>query len=151
MARRAAETHDQTARELSVIKLTLIIHDVRPAFMHHIILEPVGEDSQSYFRSLHSRTLNTLNKTYLLPVDQDEVQVSSHNVLSISCVYFCPALRYSSPVTTIRLFRQKLCRSSKRGSPVWPAPQRQVFSATANLFVLISNIVLDLGTGSGAW
>jgi hypothetical protein len=28
-----------------------------------------------FFRTVHSRTLNTLNKTYLLPVDHDEVQV----------------------------------------------------------------------------
>ncbi|KAF8798072.1 S-adenosyl-L-methionine-dependent methyltransferase [Phlegmacium glaucopus] len=44
--------------------------------MHQFTLQPVGDDSNSYFRSLHSRTLNTLNTSYLLPVDQDEVKRS---------------------------------------------------------------------------
>ena len=75
MARRAADSQDQMARELSVLELTVIIHDVKPALMDQFILQPVGDDSNLYFRSLHSRTLNTLNKSYLLPVDQDEVKV----------------------------------------------------------------------------
>lgn len=35
----------------------------------------VGDDDSSFFRSFHSRTLNTLNTNYLLPVDQDEIKV----------------------------------------------------------------------------
>jgi hypothetical protein len=40
-----------------------------PAFAY------VGEDDSAYFRFLHGRKLNTLNETYLLPVDDDEVKV----------------------------------------------------------------------------
>jgi len=32
-------------------------------------------DEDDFFRTVHSRKLNTLNQTYLLPVDHDEVQV----------------------------------------------------------------------------
>jgi hypothetical protein len=73
MVRRAADSHDQIARELSVIELTVIIHDVKPVLMHQLVLQ---HESSLYFRSLHSRTLNTLNKSYLLPVDQDEIKVN---------------------------------------------------------------------------
>lgn len=72
MVRRAADIHDQITSELSVIELTVIIHDVKP--MHQLVLQ---HDNNIYFRSLHSRTLNTLNKSYLLPVDQDEIKVSN--------------------------------------------------------------------------
>ena len=74
MVRRVADSHDQIAKELSVIELTVIIHDVKPVLlMHQLVLQ---HDSNLYFRSLHSRTLNTLNKSYLLPVDQDEIKVN---------------------------------------------------------------------------
>jgi hypothetical protein len=45
--------------------------------MDESLVEDVGDNFDQYFRSLHSRTLTTLNKTYLLPVDQDEVKVSA--------------------------------------------------------------------------
>jgi hypothetical protein len=37
----------------------------------------VGEDDTKYFRRTHGRTLNTMNERYMLPVDEDEVQVHS--------------------------------------------------------------------------
>jgi hypothetical protein len=43
--------------------------------MHEYRVEPVGDDQHEFFYTVHSRTLNTLNKSYLLPVDQDEVKV----------------------------------------------------------------------------
>ena len=81
--RRAADSHDQTARELSVIELTVIIHDVKPDLMHQLVLE---HDRNLYFRSLHSRILNTLNQSYLLPVDQDERKV---NLLLVARSFIC--------------------------------------------------------------
>jgi hypothetical protein len=35
----------------------------------------VGEDDTKYFRLTHGRLLNTMNEQYMLPVDEDEVQV----------------------------------------------------------------------------
>lgn len=75
-ARRAAERADQTASEL---ERRDIIHGVKPCLaldvMHEYRVEPVGDDQHEFFYTVHSRTLNTLNKSYLLPVDQDEVKV----------------------------------------------------------------------------
>lgn len=42
---------------------------VKPSLASHAMQE------HDFFRTVHSRTLNTLNTTYLLPVDNDEVQV----------------------------------------------------------------------------
>jgi hypothetical protein len=43
--------------------------------MDESLVQDVGDNHERYFRSLHSRTFTTLNTTYLLPVDQDEVKV----------------------------------------------------------------------------
>lgn len=40
-------------------------------------VQDIGDDSDEYFQTVHSRQLATLSPTYLLPVDQDEVQVSA--------------------------------------------------------------------------
>lgn len=142
MVRRAADSPDQIARESTVIDV--IIHDVKPVLlMHQLVLQ---HDDNLYFRSLHSRTLNTLNKSYLLPVDQDEVKVIRNNHFGRTLNNSCPAIRYSSPLITICLFGQKLYRSSKRGSSVWPAPQRQVVSPTI-IFILF----LISNTQSSTW
>ncbi|KAK2466867.1 hypothetical protein APHAL10511_001125 [Amanita phalloides] len=37
---------------------------------------PLGDDDSDYFRIVHERSLNTLNTTYMLPVDEDEVKRS---------------------------------------------------------------------------
>lgn len=44
--------------------------------MQQYTVEPVGDAQDSFFRSVHGRTLNTLNPSYLLPVDADEVKVT---------------------------------------------------------------------------
>jgi len=44
--------------------------------MDESLVQDVGDNHERYFRSLHSRTFTTLDTTYLLPVDQDEVKVS---------------------------------------------------------------------------
>ncbi|PPQ88002.1 hypothetical protein CVT25_001081 [Psilocybe cyanescens] len=44
--------------------------------MHEFVLQAVGDDQQQFFRTVHARTLNNLNHSYLLPVDHDEIQVS---------------------------------------------------------------------------
>jgi hypothetical protein len=52
--------------------------------MDGCLVEDVGDNFDQYFRSLHSRKLTTLNTTYLLPVDQDEVKVSHSSSLLAS-------------------------------------------------------------------
>lgn len=45
--------------------------------MNGSLVEDVGDSFEQYFRTVHSRRLATLNKTYPLPVDQEDVKVSS--------------------------------------------------------------------------
>lgn len=45
------------------------------ATMHEYLVEPIGADQNEFFYTLHSRRFSTLNRTYLLPVDHDEVKV----------------------------------------------------------------------------
>lgn len=40
----------------------------------------VGEDDSSFFRIIHGRKLNALNKRYMLPADADEIRVSEQAV-----------------------------------------------------------------------
>jgi hypothetical protein len=35
----------------------------------------LGDDDTEFFRTVHGRTLNTLNPRYMLPVDVDEIKV----------------------------------------------------------------------------
>ncbi|KJA27349.1 hypothetical protein HYPSUDRAFT_198131 [Hypholoma sublateritium FD-334 SS-4] len=44
--------------------------------MHEYLVEPIGADPTEFFYTLHSRRFSTLNRTYLLPVDHDEVKRS---------------------------------------------------------------------------
>lgn len=44
----------------------------------------VGDDDSAYFRTLHGRNLNALNSVYLLPVDEDEVKVTTILPLSLA-------------------------------------------------------------------
>lgn len=39
-------------------------------------LQYLGEDDSDYFRFIHGRSLNALNTTYMLPVDEDEIKVN---------------------------------------------------------------------------
>ncbi|KAF9535292.1 S-adenosyl-L-methionine-dependent methyltransferase [Crepidotus variabilis] len=47
--------------------------------MDQSLVHDVGDNPNEYFRFLHSRTLNTLNTNYLLPVDHDEVKRSEYH------------------------------------------------------------------------
>jgi hypothetical protein len=44
-------------------------------------VQDLGEDDADYFRFVHGRSLNALNTTYMLPVDEDEIKV---NFVSLS-------------------------------------------------------------------
>lgn len=39
-------------------------------------VQDLGEDDSDYFRFVHGRSLNALNTTYMLPVDEDEIKVN---------------------------------------------------------------------------
>ncbi|KAF8964056.1 S-adenosyl-L-methionine-dependent methyltransferase [Flammula alnicola] len=88
--------------------------------MHEYLVQPVGNDQDEYFYTIHSRTLNTLNKSYLLPVDQDEVKRSDIHHRLIQFVF--RGRNYVGPVKEALQFGQQ-----RRGS---------------------SPPLLDLGTGS---
>ncbi|KAF9483753.1 S-adenosyl-L-methionine-dependent methyltransferase [Pholiota conissans] len=90
--------------------------------MHEYRVEPVGDDHHEFFYTIHSRTLNTLNKSYLLPVDHDEVKRSDIHHRLVQFVF--KGKNYVGPVKEALQFGQQ-----RRGS--YP--------------------LLDLGTGSGTW
>lgn len=69
--------------------------------MHQLVLQ---HDRNLYFRSLHSRTLNTLNKSYLLPVDQDEIKRSDIHHRLLQFVF--SSRNYIGPVKEALQFGQ---------------------------------------------
>lgn len=89
--------------------------------IHQGPVEVVADDhTDTFFRNIHGRTLNTLNKSYLLPVDQDEVKVGfSHIPAPIYAKNYPLALGNSSPFGPVPLQGQKLCRPSQRGTTIW--------------------------------
>jgi len=94
---------------------------VKPSLASHAMQE------DDFFRTVHSRILNTLNKTYLLPVDHDEVQVFAYSN-SRHLPNSNPAFQHPPSFSPICIRRQKLRRARKRGSPVWSTPQRFVLA-----------------------
>ncbi|KAF8910979.1 S-adenosyl-L-methionine-dependent methyltransferase [Gymnopilus junonius] len=94
--------------------------------MPEYLLETVGDDQHEFFRTLHSRTLNTLNLSYLLPVDHDEVQRSDIHHRLLQFVF--SGRNYVGPVKQALQFGEQ-----RRGTSFH------------------SSALLDLGTGSGSW
>ncbi|KAF4614484.1 hypothetical protein D9613_003101 [Agrocybe pediades] len=67
--------------------------------------DPVGDDDRAFFRIFHSRTLNTLNQTYLLPADHDEVQRSDIHHRLLQFVF--SGKNYVGPVREALQFGQQ--------------------------------------------
>ncbi|KIM49057.1 hypothetical protein M413DRAFT_406168 [Hebeloma cylindrosporum] len=63
------------------------------------------EQLEDFFRTVHSRTLNTLNKSYLLPVDHDEVQRSNIHHRLVQFVF--AGRNYVGPVKEVLQFGQQ--------------------------------------------
>jgi hypothetical protein len=118
----------------------------------------VGDDDSSYFRTVHGRSLNTLNTTYLLPVDQDEIKVRRNPSVSKSCPislfiqrfqlhhrmlqYVFHGKNYLGPVKRILQFGEQ-----RRGAILVLSFVR----LECDNLGLWSLPVLDLGTGAGHW
>ncbi|KAF9013873.1 S-adenosyl-L-methionine-dependent methyltransferase [Cyathus striatus] len=71
---------------------------------HHDVFY-VGEDDTQYFRTIHGRSLNTLNTSYLLPVDADEVKRSELHHRMIQFVF--NGRNYVGPVKEALQFGQQ--------------------------------------------
>ncbi|KAF9564595.1 S-adenosyl-L-methionine-dependent methyltransferase [Agrocybe pediades] len=67
--------------------------------------DPVGDDDRAFFRIFHGRTLNTLNQTYLLPADHDEVQRSDIHHRLLQFVF--SGKNYVGPVREALQFGQQ--------------------------------------------
>ncbi|KAF8163351.1 S-adenosyl-L-methionine-dependent methyltransferase [Crassisporium funariophilum] len=107
---------------------------------HHYLFHLVGDDTDDYFRSVHQRTLNTLNKSYLLPVDHDEVKRSDIHHRLLQFVF--SGRSYVGPVKEALQFGQH-----RRGLFFLLS-----FFLSSLIFIYVFlQSVLDLGTGSGSW
>ncbi|TFK42529.1 S-adenosyl-L-methionine-dependent methyltransferase [Crucibulum laeve] len=69
------------------------------------VFDFVGEDDSEFFRTAHGRALNTLNTSYLLPVDQDEVKRSDFHHRMIQFVF--EGKNYVGPVKQALQFGQQ--------------------------------------------
>ena len=117
-------------------------------------VQDVGEDDSDYFRFVHGRSLNALNTTYMLPVDEDEIKVNfvSFSRPSVGWLIF---YFLSAPNCIIGCYNSSF-------------KERITWGLSSELFNLASDEevrswpcfrymdplifpVLDLGTGAGHW
>ncbi|KAK0240070.1 S-adenosyl-L-methionine-dependent methyltransferase [Armillaria nabsnona] len=68
-------------------------------------LSYVGDDDSEFFRHVHGRSLNTLNTSYLLPSDRDEVQRSEYHHRMLKFVF--GGQNYVGPVREVLQFGQQ--------------------------------------------
>ncbi|KAH9484351.1 Secondary metabolism regulator LAE1 [Psilocybe cubensis] len=86
--------------------------------MPEFVLQAVGDDEQQFFRTLHARTLNNLNHSYLLPVDHDEIQRSDIHHRLLQFVF--SGRNYVGPVKEALQFgEQRRVLDLGTGSGTW--------------------------------